>query len=76
MNMTTKPTVTTTQPKRKRFEGQCFYCGKTGHRKTECRARQRDEANGIKKEDVIAMKKPGDPDKPKYNPKLVCQISG
>ena len=74
---TTKPaTTTTTQPERKRFEGQCFYCGKTGHRKTECRARQRDEANGIKKEDAIPMKKAVDPDKPKYNPKLVCQICG
>ena len=75
---TTKPTTTTTtQPtERKRFEGQCFYCGKTGHRKTECRARQRDEANGIKKEDAIPMKKAADPDKPKYNPKLVCQICG
>ena len=77
-NETTKPTTTTTtQPtERKRFEGQCFYCGKTGHRKTECRARQRDEANGIKKEDAIPMKKATDPDKPKYNPKLVCQICG
>ena len=77
-NTTTKPaTTTTTQPtERKRFEGQCFYCGKTGHRKTECRARQRDEANGIKKEDAIPMKKAADPDKPKYNPKLVCQICG
>ena len=77
-NATTKPaTTTTTQPtERKRFEGQCFFCGKTGHRKTECRARQRDEANGIKKEDAIPMKKAADPDKPKYNPKLVCQICG
>ena len=77
-NETTKPTTTTTtQPtERKRFEGQCFYCGKTGHCKTECRARQRDEANGIKKEDGIPMKKATDPDKPKYNPKLVCQICG
>ena len=77
-NTTIKPaTTTTTQPtERKRFEGQCFYCGKTGHRKTECRARQRDEANGIKKEDAIPMKKAADPDKPKYNPKLVCQICG
>ena len=77
-NETTKPaTTTTTQPtERKRFEGKCFYCGKTGHRKTECRARQRDEANGIKKEDAIPMKKAADPDKPKYNPKLVCQICG
>ena len=74
---TTKPaTTTTSQPERKRFEGQCFYCGKTGHRKTECRARQRDEANGIKKEDAIPMKKAVDQDKPKYNPKLVCQICG
>ena len=64
------------QPERKRFEGQSFYCGKTGLRKTECRTRQRDEANGIKKEDAIPMKKPADPDKPKYNPKLVCQICG
>ena len=76
---TTKPTTTTTTThptERKRFEGQCFYCGKTSHRKTECRARQRDEANGIKKEDAIPMKKATDPDKPKYNPKLVCQICG
>ena len=75
-NTTIKPaTTTTTQPtERKRFEGQCFYCGKTGHRKTECGARQRDEANGIKKEDAIPMKKATDPDKPKYDPKLVCQI--
>ena len=58
-NETTKPTTTTTtQPtERKRFEGQCFYCGKTGHRKTECCARQRDEANGIKKKDAIPIKK-------------------
>ena len=73
---TTKPATPTTQPERKRFEGQCFYCGKTGHWKTECCARQRDEANGIKKEDAIPRKKPADPDKPKYNPKLVCQICG
>ena len=73
---TTKPATPTTQLKRKRFEGQCFYCGKTDHCKIECRARQRDDANGIKKEDAIPMKKPADPDKPKYNPKLVCQICG
>ena len=39
-------------------------------------ARQLDEANGIKKEDAIPMKKAANPDKPKYNPKLVCQICG
>ena len=71
-----KPATTTAQSERKRFEGQCFYCGKTGHPKAECRAKQRDEANGIKKEDAIPMKKPADPEKPKYNPKLVCQICG
>ena len=77
-NATTKPATTTTTQltERKRFEGQCFYCGKTGHRKTECSARQRDEANGIKKEDAIPMKKAADPDKLKYNTKLVCRISG
>ena len=73
---TKQATTTTPQPERKRFEGQCFYCGKTGYRKNECCARQRDEANGIKKEDAIPMKKTVDPDKPKYNPKLVCQICG
>ena len=75
-NTTTKPTATTTQPERKRFEVQCFYCGKTGHRKTECRDKQRDDTNGIKKEDAIPMKNPAKPDKLKYNPKLVCQICG
>ena len=72
----TKPATTTTQSERKKFEGQCFYCDKTGHRKIECRAKQRDGANGIRKEDAIPMKKQTDPDKPKYNPKLVCQICG
>ena len=62
-NATTKPTTTTTQPERKRLEGHCFFCGKTGHRKTECRSNQRDEANGKRKEDAIPMKKPVDPDK-------------
>ena len=41
------------QPKTetKRFEGKCFYCGKQGHRKQECRGRQRVEANGTTKPD-------------------------
>lgn len=30
-------------PSRKRFDGTCFYCGKAGHRKVECRKRERDE---------------------------------
>ena len=32
-NTTTKQATTTTQPDRKRFEGQCFCCGKTGQKK-------------------------------------------
>ena len=66
------------QPKSdtKRFDGKCFYCGKEGHMKQECRGRQRDEANGINKPDAIQPTKRHDEDKPKYNPKLVCQICG
>ena len=66
------------QPKSdtKRFDVKCFYCGKQGHRKQECRGRQRDEANGINKPDAIQPTKRQDEDKPKYNPKLVCQICG
>ena len=66
------------QPKTetKRFEGKCFYCGKQGHRKQECRGRQRDEANGTTKPDAIQPAKRQEEDKPKYNPKLVCQICG
>ena len=66
------------QPKTetKRFEGKCFYCGKQGHRKPECRGRQRNEANGTIKPDAIQPAKRQEDDKPKYNPKLVCQICG
>ena len=72
---TNKPAPAVTQAERKKFERQCFYCGKTGHR-NKYKAKQRDEANSIQKEDDIPMKKQTDPDKPKYNPKLVCQICG
>ena len=66
------------QPKTetKRFEGKCFYCGKQGHRKQECRGRQRDEANGTTKPDAIQPAKRQEDDKLKHNPKLVCQICG
>ena len=66
------------QPKTetKRFEVKCFYCGKQGHRKQECRGRQRDEANGITKPDAIQPAKRKEDDKAKYIPKLVCQICG
>jgi hypothetical protein len=30
----------------RRFDGECFYCGKKGHRANECRKKARDEANG------------------------------
>ena len=54
------------QPKTetKRFEGKCFYCGKQGHRKQECRGRQRDEANGTTKPDAIQPAKRQEDDKP------------
>ena len=64
------------KPRPKQFEGKCFYCGKQGHRKQECRGRQRDEANGTTKPDAIQPVKRQEDDKPKYNPKLVCQICG
>ena len=28
------------------FQGKCYYCGKTGHRKSECRKKKKDEAEG------------------------------
>ena len=37
---TNKPAPAVTEPQRKNFEGQCFYYGKTGHRKIECRAKR------------------------------------
>ena len=57
-NNTTKREITRSdqaQPKteNKRFEGKCFYCGKQGHRKQECRGRQRDEGNDINQPDAI-----------------------
>ena len=66
------------QPKteNKRFKGKCFYCGKQGHRKQECRGSHIDEANGVNKLDAIQPTKRQDEDKPKYNPKLVCHICG
>ena len=42
----------------------------------EFRTKHRGEANGIKKEDAIPKKKQTDPEKPKYKPQLVGQISG
>ena len=73
---TNSNTTRSTQPERKKFEGQCFYSGKTGHCKRECRGKQRFEANGIKNEEATPIRKQTDPDKLKDNSKLVCQICG
>ena len=75
-NTNNKPATTTTQPERKKFEGHCFYCGKTGHRKIECRTEQCDEANGIKKEDAIPMKKQTDLDNSKTTPNWYVRSAG
>ena len=71
---TTEPNAD--KPPFRKFEGKCFYCGKMGHRKQECRSRLRDEANGTTKPDAIPRTTAPTSDKPKYNPKLVCQICG
>ena len=60
----------------KRFGGKCLYCGQQGHMKQECRGRQKDEANCISEPIVIQPAKQKEDNKPKYNPKLVCQICG
>lgn len=31
---------------KKQFPGKCFYCGKQGHKASECKSKQRDERNG------------------------------
>ena len=33
--------------KRDDFKGPCFYCGKNGHKKSECKGRLSDESKGI-----------------------------
>ena len=35
----------------------CYYCGKPGHRKSECRNLKRDQRNGIVKQDMIDPRK-------------------
>ena len=64
----------TSPVERLKIEGQRIYCGKTCLWKVECRAKQRDEANGITKEGAIKKKQLPDPNKLKYNQKLVCQL--
>ena len=64
----------TSPVERLKIEGQRIYCGKTCLWKVECRVKQRVEANGITKEGAIKMKQLPDPNKLKYNQKLVCQL--
>ena len=47
----------------KHFEGKCFYCGKQGHQKQECRSRHREKAEGIIKQDAIQPAKQQSNDK-------------
>ncbi|KAE8908976.1 hypothetical protein PF001_g9300 [Phytophthora fragariae] len=32
---------------KRRFNGKCFYCKKTGHKETECRKKKADEERGL-----------------------------
>ena len=64
---------------KRKFDGQCRHCGITGHKWAECRKRLREEAQN--KATNHNQQQPAQPTnnqdvKPKYNPKLVCQIRG
>ena len=63
---------------KRKFDGQCRHCGITGHKWAECRKRLREEAQN---KNANNQQQPAQPTntqdvKPKYNPKLVCQICG
>ena len=72
----------TTEEVKRRFEGTCRYCNILGHKWIDCRKRLRDEANGINtKTQQRPLKENNNgqqqqPEKPRYNLKLVCQICG
>ena len=66
VEFTRKEPQTQTTEKTK-FEGQCFYSGKTDHRKQECRSRLRDENSKTLRRDTIKPQKRTE-GKPKYNP--------
>ena len=64
---------------KRKFDEQCRHCGITGHKWAECRKRLREEAHN--KTTTHNQQQPTQPTntqdvKPKYNPKLVCQICG
>ena len=66
VEFTRKEPQTQTTEKTK-FQGQCFYSGKTDHRKQECRSRLRDENSKTLRRDTIKPQKRTE-GKPKYNP--------
>ena len=73
--------VQTQQPRdaKRKFDGQCRHCGIHGHKWVECRKRLREEAQT--KPQGQNQQQPTQPAqtqeiKPRYNPKLVCQICG
>ena len=64
---------------KRKFDGQCRHCGITRHKWAECRKPLREEAQN--KTTTHNQQQPAQPTntqdvKPKYNPKLVCQICG
>ena len=69
-----QPRQTEQQPPRQRykFNGECHYCGKIGHKAFECRTRKREEQQQQQNQETGQQQE----QKPKYNAKLVCQICG
>ena len=63
---------------KRKFDGQCRHCGITGHKWAECRKRLREEAQNKNNHNQQQPAQPTNTQdvKPKYNPKLVCQICG
>jgi len=53
----TEPNQTMLAETSRRFEGDCHYCGYSGHRIAQCRGRLRDESNGIYLKSNIRVQK-------------------
>ena len=78
-NNTAKPNAN--KEVKRKFEGNCRYCNIVGHKWIDCRKRLRDESNGIHTKTYQRPQQDSNNqqpqiDKTRYNPKLVCQISG
>ena len=54
---------------RPKFDGDCLYCGKKGHKERECGSKKREEAN--KQSQYVRQEEPQQ-ERPKCNFKLVC----